>query len=726
MKNSVQFVFGVWIGAILLILAGPLSARGADACWDCYRLYLRGLVDQEEGRPLHAAAVYQEVLRVDGRAGLINEDLTDVAMASGQTDLALQAALQYVAVSTDNAGAYILLGRVHQARGDSAAARVAFETALTLDPGNIEALNLAAGQRAVKDLQGALGLYEKFLRTHPENDDVRSALAEGQRRQGDVKAAIESYEKIIQSDPSHSEALLALAGLYDVSQSTPQAMAAYEKYLDVFPDHFDVLSRLGQLKLLAGDLDEASAYLDRALALDPNNGAVLFWRALAAQEKADWKGAVSFMERAAQHSSDAGIHLRLASYYAQVSREKDALGVLKRLQKQDPANADFMYFLALAYEDLGKTKPAIRWLNRTVAQDPTRVDALFHLAVNWDKRKRFDRAEVFLERVIELDPNHHLAMNFLGYTWADQNRNLDRATDLLERANALDPGNQAYRDSLGWVYYRTGRLAEAETIFGSVARKANDPVVWAHYGDVLDALGKKAEAVRAWQEGLLVDPNNKDLLKKLGVSGRPSRVLPQSGPRTLLKRMEGTFLQVASLSGAASVTVTADRRSVTGQSLFYYVRPGLFRIELWGSFFAPRAVMVYDGKAHWSPPGLQTPGGEDDWLPLWGSVLTGEFFRWFDDPAVEVRQEGTVVWYRLPDRELAVDARSRCLAWARVRLPGGKTVELKFTDPREQDGLVLPTAVEGQSSEDATGFVLRFSRMTVNPSLNPALFVPQP
>jgi tetratricopeptide (TPR) repeat protein len=714
------------MGVAVVLLGGPPVARGAESCWDCYRLYLRGLVDQEEGRPLHAAAVYQEVLREDSRAGLVNEDLTDAAMASGQTDLALQSALRYVAVSTDNAGAYILLGRVHQARGDGPAARTAFETALALDPGNIEALNLAAGQRSAQDLQGALGLYEKFLRTHPENDDVRSALAEGQRRQGDLNSAIESYEKIVQSDPSNSEALLALAGLYDVSRSTPAAMAAYENYLDFFPDHFDVLSRLGQLKCLAGDLDEACAYLDRALAVNPHDGAALFWRALAAQEKADRKGAVGYMERAAQHSADPGVHLRLASYYAQVGRQKDALGVLKRLQRQDPANADFMYFLALAYEDLDKTRPAIRWLTRVVAHDPARVDALFHLAVNWDKRKRFDRAEVYLERVIELDPNHHLAMNFLGYTWADKNRNVGRATELLERANALDPGNLAYQDSLGWVYFRAQRFLEAESILGSVALKANDPVVWSHYGDALNALGKKSEAVRAWQEGLLVDPNNKDLLKKLGVSGRPSRVLPQSAPRTLLKRMEGTFLQVGSLSGSASVTVTADRRSVTGQSLFYYVRPGLFRIELWGPFFAPRAVMVYNGKAHWSPPTLPTPGGEDEWLLLWGSVLTGEFFRWFDDPAVEVRQEGTVVWYRLPDRELAVDARSRCLAWARIKSAGGKTIDLKFSDPREQDGLVLPTAVEGTSSEEGTAFVLRFSRMTLNPSLNPNLFVPQP
>ncbi|MBK8870094.1 MAG: tetratricopeptide repeat protein [Elusimicrobia bacterium] len=724
MKSSVQYIVGVWIGAILIGMGGPLVVRGEGSCWDCYRLYLRGLVDQEEGRPLHAAAVYQEVLRKDSRAGLVNEDLTDAAMASGQSDVALQAALRYVEVSTANAGAYLLLGRVHLGRGEGAAARAAFEKALALDPGNIEALNLAASQRQIQDPLGARGLYEKFLRTHPENDDVRTTLAEVQRRQGDVKSAIESYEKIVRSDPSHSEALLALAGLYDVSQSTPAAIAAYEKYLDIFPDHFDVLSRVGQLKLLEGDIDGAQSYLDRALVIDPHNGAALFWRALVAQQRGDWNEAVDFMERAAKKSTETGVHLRLASYYAQVGREKDALGVLRRLHRQEPNNPDFMYFLALAYEDLNKPRSAIRWLDRLLAIDPNRVDALFHLAVNWDKRKRFDRAETALLKVIELDPNNHMAMNYLGYTWADNNRNLSRATELLERANALDPNNPAYRDSLGWVYYRAGRYSEAESILGSVARKANDPVVWSHYGDTLDAVGKKNEAVRAWQEGVLVDPNNKDLLKRLGVAGRPTRVLPQTAPRTLLKQIEGTFLQVVSLSGAASVTVTAERRSLTGQSLFYYTRPGLFRIEWWSPFFAPRAVMVFDGKAHWSPPGVPTPGGEEDWLPLWGSVMSGDFVRRFDDPSVKVSQEGTVVWYRSTDGELAVDARSRCLTWARITTPKGQSVQLKFSEPREQEGLVLPTVVEGTSSEEGAGFVLRFSRMTLNPSLNPALFVP--
>jgi hypothetical protein len=142
-------------------------------------------------------------------------------------------------------------------------------------------------------------------------------------------------------------------------------------------------------------------------------------------------------------------------------------------------------------------------------------------------------------------------------------------------------------------------------------------------------------------------------------------------------------------------------------------------------FFAPRAVMVYNGKTHWSPPGVPSPGGEDEWLWLWADVLSGNFFKRFDDPAVEVRQEGSMVSYHLSDGELAVDARTRCLSSARVTT-GGKTVFLKFSEPREEGGLILPSVVEGVSREEGTGFVLRFSRMAINPVLKPTLFVPDP
>lgn len=710
-------------GLALLLLPGALRA---GECWDCYRLFLKGLLAEHAGRTASALEAYQEVLRRDPEAGFLHFSVAEAALRSGQSEVALGAARQAVALSTGNAEGYLLLGRVHLARGENGEAQAAFDQAFRLDPSNIEALGWAASRRQISDPQGARGLYEKFLTSNPEADEVRARLAEIQQQQGDVPGAEASWKKVLELDPSNPDAPLALAGLYDVRGDTAAAIAAYESVLEKSPDNSEVLTRLGQLYYSQGRLEDSRDRFDRALRLAPEDEGLHFWRALVAQEGEHWEEAAHHMERAAKTSREPGVLLRLASYDSHQDKPKEALQVLKRLQRTQPENPDFMFYLALSYEEMEKPRPAIRWLDRALAKDPNRADLHFHLAINWDKRKRFDRATSHLLKVIELDPRHAVALNYLGYSWVDRNERLNEGLDLIQRAVALEPENLAYRDSLGWAYFRLGRLTEAEAALGPVARAANDSVVWSHYGDALESLGRHPEAVRAWQEGLLLDPRQPDLLKRLGEEGGPTRVVPLSAPRTLLKRVEGNFRQLDSLSGVAAVSVRMDGRAVSGHGLFYYSRPGVFRLEVLGPFFAPQAVLVYDGKAaHWVPAGLGS-GQEGPWLALWAEVLSGAFFEKFDDPAVSVRQEGTTVVYTGPAGELRLDAREKSMIEARISPPGSAPLLLKFRGHREEEGLILPGVVEGESEADGFGFTLRFSRLAVNSSLSPALFIPAP
>ena len=646
-------------------------------------------------------------------------------MTAGRGDVALSAARQAVALSTGDAGAYLLLGRVHLARGENSDAQAAFDQALQLDPSNVEALGWAASRRQLADPQGARSMYEKFLSANPEADGIRGSLAEIQKRQGDLHAAEESYKKILASDPSNADAQLGLAGVFDVRGDTPSAISGYEAYLQQNPDALDVLVRLGQLYFATGRWADARAPLDHALELDGDNRAVHFWRALVAQEEEQWDVAVHHMELAARGKPEPGLLLRLASYYSHQGNTKKTLQALSRLQKSQPANPDFMYFMALAYEDLNKPRSAIRWLDRALALAPDQPDVHFHLALNWDKRGRFDQVEKHLLRTIEAEPKNALALNFLGYSWADRNIKGPEALALIQRAVAVDPKNPAYRDSLGWAFYRLGRFAEAEAALSSTVYAANDPLVWSHYGDVLKALGREPEAVRAWQEGLLLSPNDKELLKRLGEDGRPRRVTPVSAPRTLLKRVEGNYRQLASLSGVAAMTVRANGRTISGRGLFYYARPGLFRLEVLGPFLAPQAVLTYNGTAHWTPA-VATTGEEGLWLSLWAEVLSGDFFKRFDAPSVRVQQEGTAVVYTAPTGELRLDARAKSVVEAKIESPGEPAVFLKFSAPREEAGVVLPCVVEGNSPAGGFGFSLQFSRLTVNPPLKPALFEPAP
>lgn len=544
-------------------------------------------------------------------------------------------------------------------------------------------------------------------------------------RAGRTAQAMAAYQEALRRDPNAEFLKNSLAGLYDVRSDTAAAINAYELYLEDNPDNLEALTHLGQLYYLSNQFQDAREVLDQGLLQAPENPSLHFWRALVAQEEGKWEDAVLHMKQAAKNNPDPALLLRLATYYSRLGQTKEAIRVLSRLQRQQPDNPDFMYFLALAYEDTGKPRSAIRWLNRALAIRPDQPDLHFHLALNWDKRKRFDRAEVHLRKTIEQDPENALAMNYLGYSWADKNVHTAEALALIERAVALDPENLAYRDSLGWVYFRVGRSTEAAIVLASTVYHANDPVVWSHYGDVLMVLGRGAEAVRAWQEGLLLSPNDKDLLKRLGEDGRPTHVVPASAPRTLLKRVEGNYRQLTALSGLASVKVQAGGRALSGQGLFYYTRPALFRLEVLGPFLAPQAVLVYDGKSHWTPA-VSTAGEEGPWLALWGEVLSGEFFKRFDDPTVQVRQDGTSLVYENAGGELRLNAKEKSVEEAKIITAEGAPLLLKFHSSREEEGLVLPGGIEGESPRGDFSFSLQFSRLSVNPSLKPALFIPAP
>ena len=72
--------------------------------------------------------------------------------------------------------------------------------------------------------------------------------------------------------------------------------------------------------------------------------------------------------------------------------------------------------------------------------------------------KDWPNAEADLKKALELDPNQELTLNYLGYSWVDQNLNLKEAMDLIRKAVQKRPNDGYFVDSLGWAYYRQKRL----------------------------------------------------------------------------------------------------------------------------------------------------------------------------------------------------------------------------------------------------------------------------
>jgi Flp pilus assembly protein TadD len=124
-------------------------------------------------------------------------------------------------------------------------------------------------------------------------------------------------------------------------------------------------------------------------------------------------------------------------------------------------------------------------------------------------------AESAARAVLERDGDNPAALNFLGYLFADHNRNLAEAESMIHRAVDMEPDNGAYLDSMGWVYYRLGRLAEARVPLERAAQITPDPVVLEHLGDVYKALNLLELAKVQYQRCLSQDSLNPRVRAKL-------------------------------------------------------------------------------------------------------------------------------------------------------------------------------------------------------------------
>ena len=215
---------------------------------------------------------------------------------------------------------------------------------------------------------------------------------------------------------------------------------------------------------------------------------------------------------AAQDPMDGQVRLARGLVLDQLGQTDAALALLAQLCLDYPDHAEPYEVIGDINRQRGRPSDAVaaydQAIKRRGALGADDWVLLFDRAVAEQDSGHWPDAENDLQYALRLSPNQPNLLNFLGYSWADQNRNLPEARRLLEQAVKLAPQDGAILDSLGWVQFRQGEVSQAvRTLETAVQMDPEDPDVNTHLGDAYQAVGRRLEARYQWQFALTLNPS---------------------------------------------------------------------------------------------------------------------------------------------------------------------------------------------------------------------------
>lgn len=347
------------------------------------------------------------------------------------------------------------LGRHAFAERIAAAAASRFASAQTLAwAGHIK---LANGET-----EAGKALYAKAVQAAPEDIPLRQTFAAALAQLGEFGNA----EKLLAAGPQ--------------TLGTYAARAAYAARTE---DDKALASIYSELQQDAAHMEENPGFLLGQLAdtLGKSEQALKWYRQVPLGSEA---------------SFDA--RTRTAVLLNQRGDSAEALALARELQQLYVDDKELVLRAYLLEAQLqiqaGAASAAVAVYDRALQQFPHDPDLLYSRGLSQADAGNVDAAIADFRSVLAADPDNMEAMNALGYTLADSNRQLDEATALLERALANQPDEPAIIDSWGWLQYRLGNLEVAEDTLRRAWDMLPDPDIGVHLAEVLWMHGKHEQA----------------------------------------------------------------------------------------------------------------------------------------------------------------------------------------------------------------------------------------
>jgi tetratricopeptide (TPR) repeat protein len=363
---------------------------------------------------------------------------------------------------------------INDQAGRSAAAARVLDQALVQDEELWLRLAQLAGAvyRRAGEPDRAAKIYDAFTASHPGARELDGPIAA-------LKAGKPAPQPITSAADGAAEALLDAAGLFARQNDRETSLLLGQLGLYLRPDFPHLQIVVAEVMERGGRYEDANALYAKVDRRSP-----LTWTARI--------GTARNLER--------------------MDRSEEAEALLRALAAERPDDPGPLVELGDMFRRAERFGDAVKAYDAAVGRidtlRPGHWQLLYARGIALEREKQWPRAEADFLKALEFEPDQPFVLNYLGYSWVEQGRNLGEAETMIRKAVDLRPNDGYIVDSLGWVLYRLGRYEESVTeMEKAVELKPEDPVINDHLGDAYWMAGRQREARFQWQTALDLKPD---------------------------------------------------------------------------------------------------------------------------------------------------------------------------------------------------------------------------
>jgi tetratricopeptide (TPR) repeat protein len=540
-------------GLVATAICTPVTARERSGLEFTSRSLVGGYLSGRFAKSQHdiagAAAFYGSALAHDPDNEVLVEQAFLMELSAGDHERTALLAGMLIQLQPQHRLARMFLGLEAYKKGDFDAAERHLTTASSGPIGELTAALLRAWLKvAEKNYSAALELLDKpkqadwaqfYLRYHrgliadiagrksaarsaykrvfrQDSRTLRTTIAYARHaaHAGDRKLArsiLREYDRRSSTDPHPLSAEL----MDEVESKKPVALLIN----DPTNGMAEVLYGLGEALTTDGGVSIGIIYLQMSLYLSPRQPLALAALAQAYETMRNYGQAIATYDRIAKGTplQDA-VDIRKALNLNLQDQPDEAKKLLETVADRAPNDLAPLDALGNIMRARKRYDDAIHYYTRAlkIIGKPEKRHWTFYYSRGtcYERTKQWDKAEADLKKALKLSPDQPLALNYLGYSWIDQGRNLREGLKLIKKAVSLKPDDGYIVDSLGWAYYRLGRYSDAVgQLERAVELRPDDPVLNDHLGDALWRVGREREARFQWAQALSLNPEPAEVTK---------------------------------------------------------------------------------------------------------------------------------------------------------------------------------------------------------------------